>query len=341
MNDKDYQKLTEAYEKLHDERADLYPLALEEIFATRRRETDMVSSKETGFAGKINLLLRMSRGNDYLLKLYLAFKKKDMEYLNDVLYENAQMEQLSVVSNPGTDHTYFSYNVMPGLLAANMPERIKLILPEENDQAQSSVSGSVVVNLFMGIWYQNADLLDAGLEQAEKKLGQKITVFEKAFISCLKDIALKDTAALETDLDELCQAHTKRKDFGMDTFKKGFCIEAHAIWNLLHWAYDGELEDKIKMPEQKNFCQDLALWQKEHGYNHGKTVTQYPEDIDVFNKLLCCEPPKMCLVTKGKERFLDVDKYSEDIADNLQKMGVTLTVKKKSLFGRLFTKNKS
>ena len=221
-----------------------------------------------------------------------------------------------------------------------MPERIKLILPQENGPAHNNVSGTVIVNLFMGIWYQDDSLRDEALAEAEKKLGQKITVFEKAYISCLKDITLKDTVALETDLDELCKAHAKRKDYGMDNFKKGFCIEAHAIFNLLHWAYDGELEGKIGMPDQKNFCQDLALWQKEHGYRHGEKVTEYPDDIDLFNKLLCCEPPKMCLVTKGKERMLDVGKYSRDIADELQKAGVSLTPKKKSLFDKLFKKNK-
>ncbi len=340
MNDKDYLKLTEEYEKLHAERADMYPLSFEERYALRRKEIDRVNSKDCDFAAKVRLLLRMFRSGDPLLKLYLAFKKRDLEYLNDVLYENAQLNQLSLVTDPETDHAYFGYNVMPLLLAACLPERIELILPVENGAAHSSSSGAVIVNLFMGIWYQESDLRDAALAEAEKKLGQKITAFEKAYISCFKDIAAKDTDALEADLDELCKAHAKRKDFGMDAFTRGFCIEAHAIYNLLHFAYDGELEGKIRMPEQKNFCLDLALWQKEHGYRHGKVVTSYPEDMDIFNKMLRCELPKMELASKGKDRFLDVDKYAQDVADNLRSMGADLTVKKSSFFDKLFRKNK-
>lgn len=338
MKENDYQKLIEEYEKLNSQRADMYPLSLEDTFIDRRREITLVCSKDNDFASKIKLLLRMSDDGNPMMKLYLAFKKRDMEYLNDVLYENAQMAQITNVSSPGTDHTYYSYNIMPELLAANMADRIELILPEENGLAKNSVSGTPIVNTFMGIWYQNQELLEAGLAQTEKKLGQKISGFEKAYLSCFKDIALKDTVSLETDFKELCKAHMKRKDYGMTPFNKGFCIEAHAVYNMLHWVYDGELEGKVEMPDQKNFCQELAIWQKEHNYQQGKVVTEYPSDMDVFNKMLHCNPVKMHLVNEGKERFIDVDKYAVEIADKLQDMGVTLTKKKETLFSKLFTK---
>ena len=340
MKEKDYKKLTEEYEKLNQQREDMYPLAIEDTFDVRRREIDLVCSKDSAFENKVKSLLMMADKGNPLLKLYLAFKKGDMEYLNDVLYENAQMEQITNVASPGTDHTYYSYNVMPALFAANMPDRIGLILPEENGLAVNSVSGTPIVNIFMGIWYRNHEFLDAGLAQAEKKLGQKITGFEKAYLNCFKDIALKDTASLETDLDELCKAHSKRRDFGMTAFSKGFCIEAHAVYNMLHWVYEGELQDKVKMPDQKNFCQELAIWQKDHDHQHGKVVTQYPDDIEIFNKMLYCEPPKMCLVTQGKERYIDVDKFARDVAARLQDMGETLSNKKNSPFSKLLQKIK-
>ena len=340
MQEKDYKKIVEEYEKLNSQRADMYPLSLEDTYKDRRREISMVCSKEAEFADKIKLLLRMSDDGNPLLKLYLAFKKRDMEYLNDILYENAQMAQITNVSSPGTDHTYFAYNIMPELLAANMPDRIELILPEENGPAKGSVSGTPIVNTFMGIWYQNGELLETGLAQTEKKLGQKISAFEKAYLSCIKDVALKDTTALETDLNELCKAHVKRRDFDMTPFTKGFCIEAHAIYNMLHWVYGGELEGKVKMPEEKNFCQELAVWQREHGYIHGKAVTVYPGDMDIFNKMLCCEPPKMGLVKEGRERFIDVDKYAVEVAQRLQEMGATLSKGKNSPIGKLFQKIK-
>ena len=56
--------------------------------------------------------------------------------------------------------------------------------------------------------------------------------------------------------------------------------------------------------------------------------------------MLQCELPKMELVPKGKDRFLDVDKYAQDVADNLRSMGADLTVKKASFFDKLFRKNK-
>ena len=340
MKDKDYQRLIEEYEKLNLQRSDMYPLSIEETFDIRHREIELVCSKDSEFAHKVRALLLMASDGNPLLKLYLAFKKRDMEYLNDVLYENAQMAQITNVASPGTDHTYYSYNIMPELLAANMPDRIKLILPEENGLASGSVSGTPIINTFMGIWYQNTDLIDAGLEQAEKKLGQKISGFERAYLSCFKDIALKDTATLETDLNELCKAHAKRKDFGMTAFTRGFCIEAHAIYNMIYWVYGGELKDSVNMPDQKNFCQELAVWQKDHDYKHGKVVTKYPDDLDVFNKMLYCDPPRMYLINKGKERFIDVDRFAGEVASRILGMGETLTQKKVSPFSKLMQKIK-
>jgi hypothetical protein len=97
---------------------------------------------------------------------------------------------------------------------------------------------------------------------------------------------------------------------------------------------------KVKMPEEKNFCQELAVWQREHGYVHGKAVTVYPDDMDIFNKMLCCEPPKMGLVKEGRERFIDVDKYAVEVAQRLREMGAVLSKEKNSPIGKLFQKIK-
>ena len=164
--------------------------------------------------------------------------------------------------------------------------------------------------------------------------------FEKAYLSCFKDIALKDTVSLETDINELCKAHVKRKDFGMTAFTRGFCIEAHAIYNMLNWVYGGELKDRVKMPDQKNFCQELAIWQNDHNNEHGKVVTKYPDELDIFNKMLYCDPPRMYLINKGKERFIDVDRFAGDVASRIQEMGETLQKKKVSPFGKLLQKIK-
>ena len=55
MKENDYQKLIEEYEKLNSQRADMYPLSLEDTFKDRRREITLVCSKDNDFASKIKL----------------------------------------------------------------------------------------------------------------------------------------------------------------------------------------------------------------------------------------------------------------------------------------------
>ena len=82
----------------------------------------------------------------------------------------------------------------------------------------------------------------------------------------------------------------------------------------------------------------MLRWQKEHNYQHGKVVTKYPDDIDIFNKMLYCEPPKMNLVYKGKDHFIDVDKFVDEVAERLQDMGATISKKIESPFSNFFKK---
>lgn len=99
----------------------------------------------------------------------------------------------------------------------------------------------------------------------------------------------------------------------MNGFTKRFCVEAHGLYNLAIWAYNGELRDKIDIPNVANFCEELAIFQKKKKYKHGQIVYKYPENMEICNKIMNCEPPKMYLKGEGKKQVIDVERFVDDV----------------------------
>lgn len=290
-----------------------YPLTFEEglkiLKQSFSKENYLKASKESQI--KITLLLMK---NSYpLMKYYNAFKLNNMELLNNSLYETGQLMQISNITSPGTDHGYYGMNITPNLLAANMMERIKLLLPEENGLSTGKSAGAQIANLLMAIIYDNLEFKEKALVLSEKELVKKIPEYVKCWIECMRAILLKDCIRFNEQLDLFCKKYIHCKEYGINNFNKGFCIEAHGLYNLAMWAYNGELRNNIAIPQVSNFSKSLAEFQRKNNFSVGKIVNRYPKEMDICNKLLFCNPPKMFLKAYGKEKIIDVERYTKEI----------------------------
>ena len=145
-----------------------------------------------------------------------------------------------------------------------------------------------------------------------KELGKKNPEYVKLRIECMMAILDQDPDTFNEKIGPFCKAWMKGQEWGMNAFTKGFCVEAHGMYNLAKWAYGGVMKDQIRMPDEKNFCQDLALWQEEHGCKPGKTRHYFPESIDIYNKIRDSKPVCMHLKKEGKQQVLDPMRYLED-----------------------------
>ena len=311
MDKKDYEYLVKEHERLYTENPGEYFFSHDEIIEELR--DIFLNYPECSKEKKLKMIL-CSFDGFFQTFYYQAFLKKDIELLNNAVYEVAHMLQISCVTSPGCDHGYFGMRVTPELLAANMFERIKLVLPEENGLGKYAFDGTQIANMLMAILYKNHEFNEKALEGADRVLSKKsTTLYMKSYISCMKYILTKDADSFNNELESFCNLHKKSKEFGMNSFKKNFCIEAHGLYNLALWAYDGEFANKIRIPEVNNFCQELAYYQKQ---NKEKKIEiyQYPDDLDICNKIMRCEPPKMHLIKISNKQYIDTDRYFKDIA---------------------------
>lgn len=318
MKKKDYEFLVKEHEKLYNENPGLYYLSRDEIINNRVRKY-FENYPECTREKKLEMIFYWSKYLSQTL-YYQAFLQEDIALLNDSIHEVAHFLQISCVFNPGCDHGYFGMSVTPELLAANMFERIELLLPEENGLAKYSDDSTQIANILMAILYKKNELKTDALVKADKVLNKKSTpLYVKSYIYCMKFILIKDVESFNNELESFCSLYMNRKDITVNAFNRRFCIEAHALYNLALWAYDGELADKIRMPEAKNFCQELAYYQQHNKNDVGIKYT-YPDDLDIYNKIMRCEPPKMYLTKKGNEQVIDTDRYFEEIVSKINLM---------------------
>lgn len=318
MNEKDCRKLIKEYEKAAEKKdfplysfADLaeYRLKIKRAFPPENDE-----QKYKACLGEIGR-------HEAETCLYAAFRNRDMEMLNNALYVSAHVKQISNIRNPGIDHGYYGMNIIPDILAANIPDRISLLLKKEYGLSGASKTGPVLADLFMAVWFEDEELKSAALEKARKKLSQKITEYERGFIRCYAAILQNDTDGINDGLRELCRGIRTSGIPGKDFLSKGFCIEAHAVYNLSHQAFGGQLRDGIRIPDEPNFCQDLAVYQKNHGFMPGKVFNVYPPELDEYNKVLHCMPPAMHLRQEGRQRYLDTERFMNDVLKELMGQG--------------------
>lgn len=151
MENKDYKALIKEYEKLNAKKTDIYPLSFDEYVDGLQKSFSIETYLNSPEDKKIKTALLWMRDGRPLMKYYRAFKLHDMDFLNNVLFETAQLMQITNISSPEADHGYYGMRITPNLLAANMMERLKLVLPEENGLGRYSFSGTHVANLLVPI----------------------------------------------------------------------------------------------------------------------------------------------------------------------------------------------
>lgn len=318
MDNNDYEILIKEYEKLNADRPDMYPLSFDEYTERLANSFSKPNYQGSSKEKQIKVALLWMRDGGALMKYYNAFKVQDMQLLNNALFETAHIMQISNISSPGTDHGIYGMKITPNLLAANMMDRIKLILPEENGLGNYSFSGTHIANLLMSVIYKDFEFKEQALALSEKELNKKIPEYIKCWIRCMRAIVLKNCDVFNEQLVAFCHAYTKCKEFGMNGFNRRFCVEAQGLYNLAIWAYEGELKKQIRIPQVANFCQELTIFQEKNNFSIGEIVHTYPETIGIYNKIMRCEPPKMFLAGEGKKRVIDVDRFAKDIVSKME-----------------------
>ncbi len=231
--------------------------------------------------------------------IYEACKAGDMAALSRTLYHSAR---ISVIKNhypSGTDHGIYIWKLIPLVLAADSPELVSKLFPQKQGlSAYSGTNGNAAANLFLAIWYNDDNFGAIAREEAKRALSKKNTMLIGAFTRYLLAVLNKDADAASEELLLLCKGKKQDSNFGENSFTHSFCIQAHGLYNMLRYVYNGELYKKVSIPSESNFFFELAEWQERNRCS-GELLYSYDGSLSILNSLLTMEMPECSLGSAG------------------------------------------
>lgn len=121
MTEKDRKKAVQSYEKLCDEKTPGYWRSREDYLAYTSDYRLLAGHEPTG--EQIEHCIRLL-SDPLLLGLYEAFSQENFPMINDVLFQSACILHAKNIFETGVDHSSFFYELLPGLLAAALPDRV-------------------------------------------------------------------------------------------------------------------------------------------------------------------------------------------------------------------------
>ena len=252
--------------------------------------------------------------NPYLLGLYESFKTNDVHLLNNVLYQYGRHRVLDMNSS-GYDNSSRFWAVMDGM-ACNDVDMLEKSFPKELGLCHNGYTTLVEAsNLLYILWYKDEKSAQEVILRGNKILMQKKWgSWDKAIISFFIALYNKDIDEAGRQLNQICKSSRR---INRPKLYNCFCSEAHGLYNIARNVLTKELFNELKMPEDKGFMEEFAMWQKNNQYPTGELFLTYPDELAFMNDILKCELPKCCLYSDNKNEYLNINKMRIELAENL------------------------
>lgn len=162
------------------------------------------------------------------------------------------------------------------------------------------------------------DTLEANRDHCEGSLSEQ-NIAHMGLIRYLLALLDKDCDTASEQLAVICQGLRRSNDFGETKFTRSFAIQAHGWYNLSHYVHGGALKGQVRMPEESNFSQELALWQQENSYVPGGMYMTYPVPLELIHAVLNAEPPATTLrkLPNSRKLCIDADAFKTQMVQNI------------------------
>ena len=317
--------ITEAYEAeiprgfgLFHQQTDFYPNI--ESYLKKQYAASKKFLKGMSLESKVEYICICQVQDPYRVGVYTAFKKNDMELLNNVIYLSACICQTDAVSC--YDHGAFAYELLPLLFSARLFDRAKLAVPEEIGMSHNGYTktSSTIVNLIMALLYKRNDFAAYAKKCADECLTRKLTISEKSMLCFLLALCDQNTSEASAQLAEICRGTTKCNEPYTTPFDRMLSLSAIGMYNFAVYT-EPDFAKKIDLPENKNFCRSFISWQLQHSDYAGKPFIHYEAPLDFYNTVLTTVPPVITLCEDHDKPFkclsVDAKKFREELIQKI------------------------
>lgn len=310
-----YKKMREEYYQewgsyLHPESMEDFENKNQEIFEEHFKKYN--ESNDRGLKTKlyIDILLAKIQYFGY----YYAFLEGDFENLNNAIWQNGRTCLLEgSIRHSGTAYTGTIITGIFSCFACNDFGVIKSFIPPTMPLLKGTFYTENTINLLHAIYYKDDERLNEAVLKAESFLGKKkLTGIAEYYVRFFLCLAKEDSDGIGECLQKLCEAYQKQ-GYPAKNIDKCFVPEIHGLYRLVKFLDEG-LFDKVEMPSHKCFIKKFEEWQEKQNFPIGRQFYEYPENLDMANKILQRPLPVVDLVNHDGRLAIDVEKFVEELS---------------------------
>lgn len=282
----------------------------------------LISMKQTAYEPQsyLNGLVRSDQKSQHLLPymaLYQIAQGEAFSVLQNAVYHSNRLavQHLQPLAS-GYDHCIGFVHVLNALAAADF-DCIAKLFPLENGASQNGkTSLRIFTNLFMGLWYENSELINQSYDDAAKFLLTKaITKQESLVVKYLMALVDRNIESLDELLLSICQSVSNDKGDSLIPFRRPlgsyFTPEIHGFVNLAYFIFGDELRDYLADFDGPYYCKEYTDFLFEHRFAKPKACFTYQNELSVVNTLLT-RLPTTYTYKDGNKTFTDTERYRKD-----------------------------
>ncbi|MDR0389983.1 MAG: hypothetical protein LBH73_07925, partial [Spirochaetaceae bacterium] len=141
-------------------------------------------------------------------------------------------------------------------------------------------------NIILGLIYRDENRLATGIKQAETGLTRKNPQFDAAALSYLLALARQDGAAANGFFAAMMKVYRRFVGEFDDPFWKVFALRPHGFYNLAYYALPPAQFAQITPPHDTAFWPELAEYQRQTGYAHGKPFIPFDGPLAALGEII-------------------------------------------------------
>ncbi|MGL4694911.1 MAG: hypothetical protein ACRCV8_02875 [Enterococcus larvae] len=243
-----------------------------------------------------------------------AMQQRDWALLNNVIYQNTRFNLIyGATLASGTDHSNALWDLLAAFTCNNFDE-LSIFFPKNFPSGKGKFYTEICRNFMeIMIYHQDERFIETKV-LADKFLAKKKTTWEKESILYLLALLERDATACSEHLEALCKAYQRLSEVSAPF--KSFPLQVHG-WYRFAYYVDPSFFIQIKQPKHWSFFSDFERWHKESSYPKGQLFYQYPEKMDLMNRILQAELPTIQLYENGNGRHTDFVKDTDRFLSEL------------------------
>ena len=228
-------------------------------------------------------------------------KNEEWQKINDFINQYLKLKSIPCDCSTEYDNSFYGDNLI-WAYACGDENFIETYFPKKYGLTKNGYRAYVVCcNLIMAKYYEDENMLKAAIGDAEKFVNTKAPKWQISLNKFLLALLNHDISPASEELNNFCKLSKRlSSDYPLE---EKFALFTHGLYMIASKWLDEDEFAELKMPDNKRFIREYALWRIKNKTPEKKYIYTYPEETDILNIILQQELPEMLLKSRTENGY--------------------------------------